>query len=68
MKCPERERRWQAYNEALVAFSRAVDELGTSAREAGFEQSLRRSQQANDACKRARACWEEHIQKHKCSE
>jgi hypothetical protein len=67
MICQERYRLWEQYNSALSAFSQAVDEL-TESKPGGFTEKVPKAQQANVACKAARAAWEQHIREHKCSE
>jgi len=64
--CPERQRLWDEYNEALNAFSRCVDVLSASIDDADFHDKVRSCGDANQLCKIARTAWEEHLKQHRC--
>ncbi len=68
MKCEERSRLWDAYNEALELFTALADELDKPFTPATFAPRMLAAKSAGADCKSARVAWEQHIQAHGCSD
>jgi hypothetical protein len=62
--CEERERLWQAYKDALMRFSKNVEELAQAG--PAFPAAAEVCQRANEDCISARRAWEQHLKQHAC--
>ncbi len=66
MSCPEREKLWQEYTEALTLFTACAEELEKPFTAATFSTLLISVRAAKDQCKQAREAWEAHLRIHGC--
>ena len=67
--CAEPEQLWNAYNDALNAFSRCVNDLASpELRTSDFAPKAAECQRANERCMAARQAWEQHVQQHRCDD
>lgn len=66
MDCPERERLWAAYNEALDTFSQRSSELSAAFQTGQFSMQMTSTEGAQKACMDAREAWERHLKEHGC--
>jgi hypothetical protein len=66
VSCPERERLWEEYNEALALFTACAEELEKPFTATTFSTLLISVRAAKDRCKLAREAWETHLRAHGC--
>jgi hypothetical protein len=68
LKCAERERLWEAYDQALNVLTECVEQMSQPFTATSIGPLMIATQAAKDICKQARDAWEEHLRVHGCDE
>lgn len=66
MRCEERERLWENYNQALRILNQSVEDLDRADNSVVWAARLMSAKAANNLSKAARDIWEDHLRTHQC--
>jgi len=66
VRCEERERLWDVYDQALRTLNQCVEDLDHADSSVVWAARLMSAKGANNLCKAARDIWENHLKTHRC--
>ena len=64
--CPDRERLWVKYSEAVVMYAACAERLGDRDAAGTFADTAEEAREERASCKAAHEAWVRHMKKHGC--